>query len=75
MYICLVTQLWHTNVDYDVCMFSNTTLTYKCWLEADTGIHIGLGMKCISIWFMLGVHDVYVICVNVDVLWLLCALP
>jgi len=37
-------------------------------IEADTGIHIGLGMKCISIWFMLGVHDVYVICVNVDVL-------
>jgi hypothetical protein len=52
-------------------MFSNTTLTYKCWLETGTGMHIGLGTKCICICLMLGVYEVYVIyvvyviCVNV----------
>jgi hypothetical protein len=45
-------EIWKTN---DVCMFSNTTLTYKCWLETGTGMHIGLETKCISIWLMLGV--------------------
>jgi len=57
-----------TNV---VCMFSNTTLTYKCYSETGTGMHIGLGIKCICICLMLGVYEVYVIyvvyviCVNV----------
>jgi len=42
-------------------MFSNTTLTYKCWLETGIGMHIGLGTKCICICLMFGVYDVYVI--------------
>ena len=38
-------------------------------------MHTG-GTKCSSIWLMLGVYDVYVayvIFVNVNVLWMLCA--
>jgi len=63
----------------DVCMFSSTTLTYKCRLEIGIKMYIGLRTKCFSIWLMLGVYDVYVtyteymICVNVDLLLMLCA--
>ena len=54
-------------------MLSNITLTYKCWLETGTGMHIGLGMKCICIWLdIYDVYVIYVVCVNVDVLWGLC---
>ena len=56
----------------DGCKINNTTLAYIIkTIGSSTGMHIGLGTKCVCICLMLGVYViyvVYVIRVNFDVL-------